>query len=109
MEQEKVTVSINRIRLEFKVVIFVKKFIKHIVLIESDWNLKYNPGFSLQLPLMSVLIESDWNLKSISAWIAFTCSFCINRIRLEFKAETPLPRFSILACINRIRLEFKAD
>ena len=87
MEQEKVTVSINRIRLEFKVVIFVKKFIKHIVLIESDWNLKYNPGFSLQLPLMSVLIESDWNLKSISAWIAFTCSFCINRIRLEFKAD----------------------
>ena len=32
------------------------------VLIESDWNLKYNcPG--MQFHCFLVLIESDWNLK----------------------------------------------
>ena len=33
-----------------------------IVLIESDWNLKYDVSSSL-IQNGSVLIESDWNLK----------------------------------------------
>ena len=53
---------INRIRLEFKDYIARIYYHRHIVLIESDWNLK-----SKTIPLCTfsryVLIESDWNLK----------------------------------------------
>ena len=55
--------GINRIRLEFKGVLFSWSTGHTIpVLIESDWNLKeYQSRF---LPVLrSVLIESDWNLK----------------------------------------------
>ena len=56
------SLSINRIRLEFK-----------------DPK-QYTVGNRLV-----VLIESDWNLK-IYNWIAYGFRFhCINRIRLEFK------------------------
>ena len=75
--------GINRIRLEFKGPISSSALLHFSVLIESDWNLKYNPGFSLQIPLS------------------------INRIRLEFKVATLVWAVILKLCINRIRLEFK--
>ena len=76
--------SINRIRLEFKVIPLGNIQILHLVLIESDWNLKSNDrdpyqhtswsinrirlefkatGEPFSGNNASVLIESDWNLK----------------------------------------------
>ena len=55
-----------------------------MVLIESDWNLKF-PHLPVSTSLATVLIESDWNLKYFihegirAGWLR------INRIRLEFK------------------------
>ena len=54
--------SINRIRLEFKVLKMAINDISEFVLIESDWNLKSKDG------------RNNW-----------TNSMSINRIRLEFK------------------------
>ena len=54
---------INRIRLEFKVRCIHNEHLRTIVLIESDWNLKYNAGTELHNVAEPVLIESDWNLK----------------------------------------------
>ena len=75
---------INRIRLEFKVVHRTFHKTRKLVLIESDWNLKngtqQNIGFQT-----AVLIESDWNLKRSVATSTNSPS-SINRIRLEFKA-----------------------
>ena len=54
--------SINRIRLEFKEYYLLIMENDLEVLIESDWNLKYD--YAGDLPgLFTVLIESDWNLK----------------------------------------------
>ena len=55
--------GINRIRLEFKVIPLGNIQILHLVLIESDWNLKSNDRDPYQ--------HTSWS---------------INRIRLEFKA-----------------------
>ena len=56
--------SINRIRLEFKVLRhFIKFFVNH-VLIESDWNLKDTDSLR-GIGAILVLIESDWNLKPL--------------------------------------------
>ena len=55
---------INRIRLEFKVV---------LTQLISDLN--------------KVLIESDWNLKSITESTVLKHHVSINRIRLEFKVN----------------------
>ena len=57
--------SINRIRLEFKVVVFSVSFSSSSVLIESDWNLK-SMSPAAYLAWIMVLIESDWNLKPIA-------------------------------------------
>ena len=57
--------SINRIRLEFKVISeHVAVVSRQGVLIESDWNLKgiLRPAAAVS---GAVLIESDWNLKVI--------------------------------------------
>ena len=54
---------INRIRLEFKDGTACEKCAGLDVLIESDWNLKFDIPFSVVL-LSNVLIESDWNLKA---------------------------------------------
>ena len=54
--------GINRIRLEFKVFFNNVVYDCVIVLIESDWNLKYTRWFGQEI-LDHVLIESDWNLK----------------------------------------------
>ena len=77
-----------------------------LVLIESDWNLKFRlHGFSERDH--AVLIESDWNLKL--SCNDFLGDFChgINRIRLEFKVSSVIIRERLDRCINRIRLEFK--
>ena len=77
------------------------------VLIESDWNLKRTTtcdycGSEL------VLIESDWNLKPISSGVMPLITSCINRIRLEFKDVSAYSKSYIHgSSINRIRLEFK--
>ena len=57
-----------------------------IVLIESDWNLKTLVAGTLYVPEF-VLIESDWNLKLHSRPEGIAAGHCINRIRLEFKAN----------------------
>ena len=57
--------GINRIRLEFKVVVFSFTSPAVGVLIESDWNLKYMAKFADQ-EMINVLIESDWNLKDLT-------------------------------------------
>ena len=54
--------GINRIRLEFKVIIKNVKRIFAKVLIKSDWNLKAMAKMQ-SLSGDWVLIESDWNLK----------------------------------------------
>ena len=78
------------------------------VLIESDWNLKYNRPL-LCFCAVNVLIESDWNLKGVYHGIGQGDRASINRIRLEFKGDCPFHRFSFQQRINRIRLEFKVD
>ena len=57
-----ILLSINRIRLEFKVNSGATSGAPSCVLIESDWNLKTATGHFLNTE-RSVLIESDWNLK----------------------------------------------
>ena len=57
-----------------------------IVLIESDWNLK-NIATRPSWNFVKVLIESDWNLKERVWMFNRFSSFCINRIRLEFKGN----------------------
>ena len=58
-------IRINRIRLEFKVEYYLyHSCLAHTVLIESDWNLKFDT-LSLIASALTVLIESDWNLKDI--------------------------------------------
>ena len=58
----KFALSINRIRLEFKVA--TNKSVANLatVLIESDWNLKRIER-TINRASTTVLIESDWNLK----------------------------------------------
>ena len=75
---------INRIRLEFKDFLHRQELLFHVVLIESDWNLKYPQK------RMTRIQNSR-----------------INRIRLEFKADGQSDRKSTGHSINRIRLEFK--
>ena len=75
---------INRIRLEFKgsrkVVIAQNSLSINRIRLEFKDPKQYTVGNRLV-----VLIESDWNLK-IYNWIAYGFRFhCINRIRLEFK------------------------
>ena len=57
------------------------------VLIESDWNLKFI-RLLLFCPPYNVLIESDWNLKLHVTDLANRNAICINRIRLEFKVDS---------------------
>ena len=78
--------SINRIRLEFKVVFHHLAHSVYIVLIESDWNLKFEVNIRKSIASM-VLIESDWNLKPYKPISDTMVSPCINRIRLEFKGQ----------------------
>ena len=75
---------INRIRFEFKDFIHRQELLFNVVLIESDWNLKYPQK------RMTRIQNSR-----------------INRIRLEFKADGQSDRKSTGHSINRIRLEFK--
>ena len=56
--------GINRIRLEFKGTTDSLTTSLSLVLIESDWNLKYPRPLSGQIG-NGVLIESDWNLKYV--------------------------------------------
>ena len=58
------------------------------VLIESDWNLKQMDGRP-SWNYIKVLIESDWNLKCTCMDKCYTNAKSINRIRLEFKVVTP--------------------
>ena len=75
------------------------------VLIESDWNLKYN-YCTRYANNHYVLIESDWNLKTGEEDL-FRITISINRIRLEFKAAQTKAEAAQTKGINRIRLEFK--
>ena len=54
--------GINRIRLEFKATCSPYLHMEYMVLIESDWNLKYGRENAISRDDL-VLIESDWNLK----------------------------------------------
>ena len=64
MDIDIAAISINRIRLEFKVTSGLTMKNEHAVLIESDWNLKdISPDSSPRLH--GVLIESYWNLRII--------------------------------------------
>ena len=85
MKETIILLSINRIRLEFKVynhIVIERHFL--LVLIESDWNLKSFPLHQLSVYVF-VLIESDWNLKDAELQVGDTWQKGINRIRLEFK------------------------
>ena len=62
--------------------------LRSLVLIESDWNLKYI-SLLLPVPRKAVLIESDWNLKHYPAGGWRQPPSSINRIRLEFKEHGP--------------------
>ena len=64
-----VVVSINRIRLEFKVDLSADPAAFALVLIESDWNLKWLLS-PFCYAMAVVLIESDWNLKVHGKWVA---------------------------------------
>ena len=75
---------INRIRLEFKDFLHRQELLFHVVLIESDLNLKYPQK------RMTRIQNSR-----------------INRIRLEFKAGSAGNSSDSSCSINRIRLEFK--
>ena len=101
------TMSINRIRLEFKVRIWPDRIRCEWVLIESDWNLK-----PLRMWMMAnsnnVLIESDWNLKShghenreLNLWVLIESDW---NLKMHHYANDNINPLSI----NRIRLEFKA-
>ena len=62
LEQLQQKHGINRIRLEFKVLHSKDILFGAFVLIESDWNLKWEDT-KLKTTVDTVLIESDWNLK----------------------------------------------
>ena len=55
-----------------------------------------------------VLIESDWNLKYHLCMKTLSRTCRINRIRLEFKVFLEIDAMCSYLSINRIRLEFKA-
>ena len=79
------SLGINRIRLEFKG--------------------RIEPGRRKKTEI--VLIESDWNLKQNYVQHSRSRNLRINRIRLEFKANTLGFYYEPHPSINRIRLEFK--
>ena len=75
---------INRIRLEFKVILGIHLFSLYFCINRIRLEFKDPKQYTVGNRLV-VLIESDWNLK-IYNWIAYGFRFhCINRIRLEFK------------------------
>ena len=78
--------SINRIRLEFKY-----------------YDTRLMDAFGM------VLIESDWNLKFNGIALTRSTSEGINRIRLEFKDNRDAAITGSSLSINRIRLEFKDE
>ena len=80
---------------------------ENLVLIESDWNLKY---FRNEIADHEgrVLIESDWNLKRTT-----TCDYCGSELVLiesDWNLKVILSGLYVylFSGINRIRLEFKA-
>ena len=99
--------GINRIRLEFKVLVhtqFLRRFL-WINRIRLEFKVGHRPPHRFR---NTGLIESDWNLKVFlrhRQWYRMR----INRIRLEFKGKKKKPTPTRRKGINRIRLEFKAD
>ena len=120
---------INRIRLEFKVVrqdsqrggrlVLIEsdwnlKFFrldnnkKQIsVLIESDWNLKWHSGATDEVAGSDVLIESDWNLKIRVDRITQSRLEVLIESDWNLKAFRHCKGIRLRSGINRIRLEFK--
>ena len=100
--------SINRIRLEFKVV-----FISICMLILPRINrirLEFKDGKDpYKIQGIEVLIESDWNLKNLGVSVQWEFFEGINRIRLEFKGHKKILTELASRSINRIRLEFKGE
>ena len=76
-----------------------------MVLIESDWNLKYIKGMHI-IFFDAVLIESDWNLK----YLAVGDNLSLKDVLIESDWNLKSDRYSFRLYrpgINRIRLEFK--
>ena len=97
---------INRIRLEFKDFLHRQELLFHVVLIESDWNLKY-PQKRMTRIQNSRINRIRLEFKAGSAGNSSDSSCSINRIRLEFKAGSAGNSSDSSCSINRIRLEFK--
>ena len=98
---------INRIRLEFKDFLHRQELLFHVVLIESDWNLKY-PQKRMTRIQNSRINRIRLEFKAGSAGNSSDSSCSINRIRLEFKVASTFGLVRFCEGINRIRLEFKA-
>ena len=98
---------INRIRLEFKDFLHRQELLFHVVLIESDWNLKY-PQKRMTRIQNSRINRIRLEFKADGQSDRKSTGHSINRIRLEFKDENMVAEPSVgRTGINRIRLEFK--
>ena len=98
--------SINRIRLEFKVVPSYSDLNRIYRINRIRLEFKVYSNTSLRCAFF-VLIESDWNLKTLMLSSVDLRYSSINRIRLEFKVVFVQVNIIIMTSINRIRLEFK--
>ena len=98
---------INRIRLEFKDFLHRQELLFHVVLIESDWNLKY-PQKRMTRIQNSRINRIRLEFKADGQSDRKSTGHSINRIRLEFKVASTFGLVRFCEGINRIRLEFKA-
>ena len=77
-----------------------------LVLIESDWNLKFTEAEKQGL-IPCVLIESDWNLKSKGTIFHHSAFMVLIESDWNLKERKTLIGKRTVSSINRIRLEFK--
>ena len=78
------------------------------ILIESQWNLKFDDWHECPT-CRQILIESQWNLKSGQFYCSVVNDGNINRITVEFKTRKAPVKLSAVVYINRITVEFKRE
>ena len=99
---------INRITVEFKVLLSGISVAFAIILIESQWNLKAVLLIQISLCL-SILIESQWNLKGGDGKDCKTCKCILIESQWNLKDDYIIDKDYHWKNINRITVEFKVE
>ncbi len=97
---------INRIKVEFKEKEMKEKNPEKTILIESKWNLKDEEDDDLDCETV-ILIESKWNLKVFRKIEKTAVAKDINRIKVEFKAESRLSVISFSSILIESKWNLK--